>query len=105
MSDEIKTLIGLTFTAACFYARLEYAMAGLRKDVKEGLQQLHKDSKRELGDLHTDVNNIGGIVRRNDSKQERRNKQMLSALIDAHAKEPASVRRFSSLLKDDSWAD
>ena len=94
MSVETWKLIGLTFTAACFYARLEFAMA-----------QLRKDWKRELDQLHIDVNNIGGIVRRNDSKQERRNKQMLSALIDAHTKEPSSVKRFSSLLKDDSWSD
>jgi len=94
MIVESWKIIGWTFLAACFYVRVEFAMAALRED-----------SKRELEQLHIDVNNIGGIVRRNDSKQERRNKQMLSALIDAHTKEPSSVKRFSSLLKDDSWSD
>jgi hypothetical protein len=105
MNVEFKTLIGLSFAAACFYARLEFAMATLRKDVKEGLARVKDDGERQLSGIRNDVNNIGAIVRRNDTKHERRNKQVLSALLDAHSKEPGSVKRFSSVLRDDSWGD
>ena len=50
-----------------------------------------------------DVNNLGGQVRANDRKANRRNQQMVAAQLDMHAETPAAVRRISVLLKDDSW--
>lgn len=105
MNAETWKLIGLAFTAACFYVRLEFGMANLRKDSKRDLEDLRSDCKRDSERGLRERDNIAGIVRRNDTKEERRNKQVLSALIDTHAREPQNVKRFSSLLRDDSWSD
>jgi hypothetical protein len=50
-----------------------------------------------------DVNNLGMQVRSNDKKANRRYQQMVAALLDTHADQPAAVERFGALLRDDSW--
>jgi hypothetical protein len=60
-------------------------------------------TRAELAKTKQDINNLGAAVRKNDTKQERRNKQILSALIDTHAENPGEVKRFADLLRDDSW--
>jgi hypothetical protein len=59
--------------------------------------------REQLAKAKQDTNNLGILVRKNDTKQERRNKQILSALIDTHAENPNDVKRLASLLRDDSW--
>jgi hypothetical protein len=59
--------------------------------------------REQLAKAKQDTNNLGILVRKNDTKQERRNKQILSALIDTHSETPSDVKRLASLLRDDSW--
>lgn len=50
-----------------------------------------------------DNNAIGNIVKQHDRKANRRNQQMVAAMLEIHAKDEAAIERISALLKDDSW--
>ena len=56
-----------------------------------------------LAKAKQDNNAIGNIVKEHDRKGNRRNQQMIAAMLEIHAKDEAAVERISTLLKDDSW--
>lgn len=58
----------------------------------------------KIAKAQADVNNIGGIARSNDRKQERRWKHMIATQIET-AGTLEEARQFAKLLREDAWRD
>lgn len=60
--------------------------------------------RAQIAKARSDVNGIGINLRRLDRRIERRNKQLIAALID-RAQSLEEAKKFAAVLREDSWEE